>query len=179
MDRLTFAATAGLEGNTLSGVVHTFGQRAAVGNRYVEFAPGAFDAALVGSDVRAFFNHNTDKLLGRQSSGTLKLEVGADGLRYAIDLPATSYADDLKVLLARGDLSEMSFGILPGKFTFTKATDGKQVQTHTSVQALFDVSPVALPAFAGTSVALHSQRYENETARSQRTKARARVQKEY
>lgn len=179
MERLTFAATAAIEGNTLSGIAHAFGQRTLVGNRYVEFAAGSFDQALEGSDVRAFYNHNTDKLLGRQSAGTLKLEAKADGLHYGIDLPATSYADDLKVLLARGDVAEMSFGILPGKVAYSKAPDGKQVQTHTVVKSLFDISPVALPAFGGTSVELHSQRFEGESPRSQITKARARALKEY
>src|SRR5678815_1333669 len=119
MDRLTFAASASVEGNTLSGIAHAFGQQTLVGNRYVEFARGAFDKALSGSDVRAFFNHDTNLLLGRQSSGTLKVSAESDGLHYAIDLPATSYAADLKVLVDRKDLTEMSFGIMPGKVTYS------------------------------------------------------------
>ncbi len=178
MDRVTFAASGSVEGNTLSGIAHAFGQQTLVGNRYVEFARGAFDKALAGSDVRAFFNHDTNLLLGRQSSGTLTVSAEADGLHYAIDLPATSYAADLKVLVDRKDLTEMSFGIMPGKVSFSKAPDGRQVQTHTEVAELFDISPVALPAFGGTSAQLHSQRFEVESPRSQITKARARVAKE-
>lgn len=175
MDRLTFAASASVEGNTLSGIAHTFGQRATVGNRYVEFARGAFDQALVGSDVRAFYNHDTSLLLGRQSSGTVKLSAESDGLHYAIDLPATSYAADLKVLVDRKDLTEMSFGIMPGKFTFSKASDGKQVQTHTEVADIYDISPVSLPAFAGSSVQLHSLDLSETDARTQLIKVRQRV----
>ena len=175
MDRLTFAASASIEGNTLSGIVHTFGQRTLVGNRYIEFSRDSFDQALIGSDVRAFWNHDTRLLLGRQSSDTLQLARQDGVLHYSIDLPETSYAADLKVLVARKDVTEMSFGIMPGKFTFSKAPDGKQVQTHTEVASLFDISVVSLPAFDGTSAQLHSQRYEDETPRSQITKARARV----
>jgi len=156
MERVTFAATGELVGNTLSGTVHVFGTRTLVGGRYVEFAPKAFDKALKASDVRAFWNHDTTLLLGRQSAGTLRLEVGPERLSYAIDLPDTTYAADMRALVERGDLSEMSFGIIPGDIRLGKADDGKPVQTHMSVASLFDISPVSLPAFAGTSAELHS-----------------------
>lgn len=157
MEHLTFAATAGVEGNTLSGVAHTFGTRTLRGSRYIEFAQGAFRF----SDVRAFMNHDTTLLLGRQSNGTVRLEQG-DGLRYSIDLPDTSYAADLKALIARGDLTEMSFGIMPGEFTTSKADDGRSVITYQSAD-LFDISPVSLPAFGGTSVELHSGENQDPT----------------
>jgi hypothetical protein len=179
MDRVTFTATSGLDGNTLSGVAHAFGQRTLVGGKYIEFAPGSFDAALAKSDVRAFLNHDTTLLLGRQSAGTVRVSAEADGLHYAIDLPDTSYANDAKVLIERGDLNEMSFGIMPGAVKTTKAPDGKQVQLHTSVADLFDISPVSLPAFGGTSIALHSRPNAGESVKSQTILARQRVAKEY
>ena len=158
MDRVTFAATGALEGNTLSGIAHVFGQRTLVGGRYIEFKPGAFSKALKNADVRAFWNHDTTLLLGRQGAGTVRVEAKPDGLHYAIDLPDTTYAADLKALVARGDLTEMSFGIMPGAVTMGKAEDGRPVQIHTSVESLFDISPVSMPAFGGTSIQLHSQR---------------------
>lgn len=174
MERVTFATEATVEGNTLSGVAHAFGQRAKVGSGYVEFAPTAFTKALRKSDVRAFLNHNTDLLLGREKSGTVRLSAQQDGLHYAIDLPDTTYAADLKALIVRGDLTEMSFGILPGAVKLLRAEDGRQVQYHTEVAELFDISPTAMPAFGGTSIALHSSR-NTESTRSQLTRARHRV----
>jgi uncharacterized protein len=174
MDRVTFSTTASLDGNTLEGVAHAFGQRAKHGSGYVEFAPGAFTKALRKADVRAFVNHDTTLLLGRQKSGTVRVSAQPDGLHYAIDLPDTTYAADLKVLIARGDLTEMSFGILPGAVKIRKADDGRQVVYHTEVEELFDISPTAMPAFGGTSIALHSSR-NTESTRSQLTRARHRV----
>jgi HK97 family phage prohead protease len=158
MDRFTFASTGSMSGNTLEGVAHTYGERTMVNGRPVEFAPGAFDAALKKSDVRAFVNHDTTLLLGRQKNGTVRLSSEKDGLHYAIDLPDTTYAHDLRSLVERGDLSEMSFGIFPGKSEVRKASDGRgtPVLVHTEVSELFDISPVSLPAFGGTSIALHS-----------------------
>lgn len=175
MERITFGATAKVEGNTLSGVAHTFGQRTLRGNRYIEFAPTAFDMALGRSDVRAFVNHDTTLILGRQSNGTVRVSVADGGLAYEIDLPDTSYAADLKAVIARGDLNQMSFGVFPGKFTLSKAEDGRQVVTHTSVNDLFDISPVSLPAFEGTSAALHSLSIDGESVASQVVKARHRA----
>lgn len=174
-ERMVFSATAQIDGNTLSGVAHVFGQRTLIGNKYVEFAPTAFNDALAHSDARAFVNHNTDLLLGRQSAGTLRLVADSYGLNYSIDLPDTSYAKDLKVLVERGDLSELSFGIFPGKVKTSKATDGRQVITHTSVSELFDVSPVSLPAFGGTSMQLHSGSHSTDDTPTQSIKARLRV----
>jgi HK97 family phage prohead protease len=176
MDLVRFAATAAVEGNTLTGIAHAFGARAKVGNHYEQFRPGAFDEALRGSDVRAFVQHDPGKLLGRQGNNTVRLAAEADGLHYAIDLPDTSYANDLKALVARGDLNEMSFSFVPGNYTWSKAEDGAQVRTHTNVRELVDVSPVAIPAFEGTQLELRSRSF-GESTRSQAARARARVQK--
>jgi hypothetical protein len=177
MDRLTFAATAALEGNTLSGVAHAFGERTLMGFEYHEFARGAFDAALRTGDARAFHNHDHNLLLGRQSSGTLRIRGEADGLHYEIDLPDTSYAADIKVLVARRDLTEMSFGIMPGKTRVSRAPDGRRVITHTSVESLNDISTTPLPAFGKTSLQLHSADAQGEPLKSQAIKARQRARK--
>lgn len=173
-----FAAETRVEGNTLTGVAHAFGEFADVGGHYESFAATAFDNAMKTSDARAFLEHDRSKLLGRQSSGTLRLSIekvgGKQVLAYSIDLPNTSYANDLRELVQRGDLNESSFGFIPGEFAWSTAPDGRRLRTHTSALELVDVSPVALPAFSGTSVQLHSRGYA-ESVRSQLVRARARV----
>jgi len=178
VDRLTFAATGAMEGNTLAGVAYVYGQRTLRGNAWMTFAAGAFDEALSRGDVRAFWNHDTTLLLGRQSTGTVRLDSRPDGLHYAIDLPDTSYAADMKALVARGDLTEMSFGIVPGKVSKGKADDGRPLHTHTSVAEFFDISPVSLPAFGGTSAQLHSLHAIGESIASQLVNARHRAHTE-
>jgi len=175
-DRFTFGATAQLSGRTLSGIAHAFGTRTLMDNKWVEFARGAFDEALRESDVRAFWNHDDRLLLGSEHAGTVRVKAEEDGLHYAIDVPTTSYADDMLALIERGDLASMSFGIVPGKVRTSKASDGRQVVTHTSVAELFDVSPVSRPAFtSGTSIALHSASLDTESVESQLIKARHRA----
>lgn len=173
-----FASTSKIEGNTLTGVAHVFGEMADVGGHYEAFSTEAFNEALKTSDPRAFLEHDRSKLLGRASSGTLRVAIekvdGKQVLAYSIDLPNTSYANDLRELVARGDLNESSFGFIPGEATWSKADDGRRVRTHTSARELVDVSPVAMPAFGGTSVQVHSRSYA-ESLGSQLVRARNRA----
>lgn len=145
-----------LDGNRLIGHAAVFGQTARLATGYERMAPSAFTAALADpdTDVRALVNHNPTMVLGRQSAGTLKLDVDDEGLRFEVDLPDTSYARDLRELVSRGDVSGASFGFVPGTDEFSTAPDGKQVRTHTSVARLLDVSPVTWPAYEGATVAL-------------------------
>src|ERR1035437_8184732 len=154
----------------LTGYAHVFGMSADVNGGKERFAPGAFDAALKRSDARATVQHDLGELLGSQHAGTLRVEADAKGLKYSIDLPNTTYANDLKELVTRGDVTEMSFGFIPGKFAFSY-DKGVQVRTHTNVRELVDISPVAIPAFAGTSLNLRAA-CEGESIGSQTARAR-------
>jgi HK97 family phage prohead protease len=116
----------------------------------------AFADVLADSatDVRALWNHDMRLLLGRQAAGTLRLSTDTRGLEYEVDLPATSYAQDVRVLAERGDLDGASFAFLPGDWTWDDATE---TRTHTSVARLVDVSPVTIGAYAGASTEARSQ----------------------
>jgi HK97 family phage prohead protease len=116
----------------------------------------AFDAALQrGDDVRALFNHEPDHLLGRLSSGTLRLSVDDSGLRYEIDLPDTQAGRDVATSIERGDLSGSSFSFNVERADWSEE-NGRDIRTIKSVR-LFDVGPVTYPAYAGTSAALRSE----------------------
>jgi HK97 family phage prohead protease len=120
---------------------------------------GAFDKALKdGGDVLALFNHDTAQLLGRTASGTLKLSVDAVGLRYEVDVPDTALGRDIATLVERGDISGSSFAfsILPNgeNITFDKTTN-LYTRTITDV-VLYDVSPVTVPAYQGTTSEMRS-----------------------
>lgn len=146
---------AEVSGNTLAGHAAVFGQVAPIRGGYEAIAPTAFDEVLArDDDVVALRDHDPALLLGRRSAGTLRLETDDDGLAFEVDLPDTSYARDVKELVARGDLQGASFGFLPGKDELGHAPDGKQLRTHTSISRLLDVSVVGMPAYDGTSVTL-------------------------
>lgn len=118
--------------------------------------PAAFNKALGDAqDVRALFNHDANKVLGRTRSGTLRLDVDETGLRYEIDLPDTPTGRELAELLRRGDISGSSFGFRTISDDWSQTEDGFPLRTLKSV-ALRDVGPVVFPAYTDAGAALRS-----------------------
>lgn len=121
-----------------------------------KLAPGAFRHVL-GSDVRALWNHDPAFVLGRTTNGTLRLAEDDKGLRFEIDPPDTMLAASFMGNIARGDVSQMSFG-------FAVEKDGQSwdrsvkpnLRTITAVSELRDISPVTYPAYPTTEVALRA-----------------------
>lgn len=115
---------------------------------------GAFAQALNETpDVRALFNHNPDLVLGRTTNGTLRLAEDAYGLRVAITLPNTSYAQDVHRLVERGDVNQMSFAFRVHKGGETWTTENGQRIRRLRSLAIYDVSIVTFPAYQATTVA--------------------------
>lgn len=118
-------------------------------------APGTFKKTLQEADVRALFNHDPNKLLGRNRSGTLRMEEDETGLRYEIDLPDTQLGREVATLLERGDISGSSFGFRTISDEWGESESGFPVRTLTQV-ALRDVGPVVYPAYVDTESAIRS-----------------------
>lgn len=124
--------------------------------------PGAFKAAVEVDDVRALINHDPNLILGRTVAGTLRLSEDERGLRYEIDPPATQYAADLMVSLARGDVDQSSFG-------FRVQEESWDISGQIPVRIirkvrLFDVSPVTFPAYPATTVSVRAVDLAKELA---------------
>jgi len=115
-------------------------------------APGAFGKSLdAKDDVRALFNHNPDYVLGRLAAETLTLEEDTRGLKCDIVLPGTQFANDLHLLVDRGDITGMSFAFRCIIDEWDKTDPKVSLRTLKEVQ-LFDVSPVTYPAYKQTKV---------------------------
>ncbi len=160
-----FAEFAGeLSGNGLKGYAHVFGHFAQMPKqRHLEtMGPQAFTRSRgAGHDVVATIEHDPKRLLGSTRSKSLIVEADDKGLAFEIpELPDTSYVRDMRVLIERGDLAFCSFGFVPGEEEWSRTPDGRQLRTHTSVERLFDVSVVSLPAFEGTGAQLRAMTFE-------------------
>lgn len=151
--------TAAGDGRSFSGRVAPFNSKTYIGPAkrgfYEQIDPAAFESNK-GADVVALWNHNVDSLLGRTASGTLTLETREDGLWDTIDLPDTSTGNDVRTLVARGDIRGQSFGFEVLKDSWDLAPGGHaQVRTLMDVK-LYDVSPVTMPAYSDTTAAVRS-----------------------
>lgn len=156
--RVELRSSISADGRYLVGHAAVFDQIADLGPQGLEsVASTAFTRALAKdtTDARALINHDPNMLLGRQSAGTLSVEADKHGLAYEIDLPDTTYANNLRTLVKRGDLTGGSFGVIPGKIS-RSTHDGRMLRTHTDFEDLVDISVVTFPAYEGTDTALRS-----------------------
>ena len=150
------------EGNTIRGYAAVYNSDSEwMGGFYEQIEAGAFDSVL-DNDVRAYFNHDENLLLGRVSSGTLRISTDKRGLFYEVDLPNTTYANDLVELMKRGDVNQSSFAFLIEQDRWEQR-DGITYRIIEKVSRLLDVSPVAQPAYPDATSELKTRDLETET----------------
>ena len=149
-------------GNTIRGYAAVYNSDSEwMGGFYEQIERGAFDDVL-NDDVRAYFNHDENLLLGRVSSGTLRIGTDARGLFYEVDLPNTTYANDLVELMKRGDVNQSSFAFLIDADRWEQR-GGKTYRIIEKISRLLDVSPVAQPAYPDATSELKKRDLETET----------------
>jgi hypothetical protein len=128
---------------------------------------GCFDDALADPDLDVVHtvNHSADRVLGRTTSGTLKLTSDSRGLNYKTELPKVSYASDLVELCKRGDISQSSFAFIvdPDGEAWSEIDDPENagqrcgLRTISKIASLHDVSTVTSGAYPGTAAELASR----------------------
>jgi len=119
---------------------------------------GAFTDALKDADVRGLKNHDPNLLLGRTTAGTLKLEENGIGLKFKLSLPNTTAGRDVAEEVKRGDITGCSFSFRLAKEGGDEwhEKDGLIKRTIHKIAKIFDVGPVAFPAYPDTTVAVRS-----------------------
>ena len=146
------------------GYAALFNSEADIGGYFREvIAPGAFTETLKSDDIRALIDHDTGRVIGRSSAGTLRLKEDDKGLSVEIDLPDTTDGRDLAVQLERGDISGMSFGFIVRHDEWDETSDPPTRTIH--AVDLREVSAVAFPAYGDTEIALRSLENARENGR--------------
>jgi HK97 family phage prohead protease len=141
-------------GRTLHGMAVPFGRAADLGAFSEQFLPGSLTASVARDDVRAYVDHQPDRLLGRTKSGTLRLRETAAGLEFEVDAPATSHGNDLVELARRNDLSGVSVGFVSDRETWP-APNRRNI--HQATLREISILTGADPAYPNTSVAVRSR----------------------
>ena len=121
-------------------------------------APGAFREAIADGDIRVLYNHNPDIVLGRQSTGTARIEEREDGVHYEVvineeDADAKSAAARIR----RGDVSGNSFGFFVERAEDQtwEERDGMMWRTIHRAQ-LRELGPQTFPAYPTSDVSVRS-----------------------
>lgn len=154
--------SASYENNTIRGYAAVYNSDSEwMGGFYEQIEKGAFDSVL-DNDVRAYFNHDENLILGRVSSGTLRISTDEKGLFYEVDLPNTTYANDLVELMKRGDINQSSFAFLIDRDRWEER-NGTTYRIIEKVSRLLDVSPVAQPAYPDATSELKQRDLASES----------------
>lgn len=115
---------------------------------------GAFTRTLKSrNDVRAYYNHNDELLLGSTRAKTLRIEDRPDGGYVEIDLPDTEIGRSTAYHIRRGDITGMSFGFSTVRDDWS--ADGNE-RTLQEVR-LHEVSVVSgVPAYPSTTASVRN-----------------------
>lgn len=149
-----------VEDNVIEGYALKFNKESRDLGGFVEtISPEALEGVDL-TDVRFFMNHDSSKLLGRTSSGTLQLDVDDVGLHFRCVLPDTSIGRDAMELVKRGDLNQCSFGFTVVKDKWMK---GQNIMKRSinKIGSLLEISLVSIPAYADTDVRVATRSLED------------------
>jgi HK97 family phage prohead protease len=110
---------------------------------------GAFDDVM-RSNPDVFGKYNHTQVIGRTSSGTMRLFVDERGLRYEIDPPKSAAA--VVELIERGDCrgSSFAFRANPKDESWSKDVNGRMIRRIKRFSFLGDAGPVDTPAYLAT-----------------------------
>lgn len=117
--------------------------------------PGAFAKTIKEADIRGTFNHDPNFVIGRNVADTLELAEDDRGLHFRASPPKTTWAEDLRESIRRGDVDQ-------GSFVFRTIRDDWQREEDENRRTLIevslsDVAVVTYPAYPQTSVQARSQ----------------------
>lgn len=168
------------------------------GNIREQVRKGAFKRTLKDGDIRALWSHNPDIPLGRTKNKTLTLREDDTGLSFTLELPDTQAGRDAFTSIKRGDVTGMSFGFEVRKDEWKRGENSEPHRRTLLDVELFEVSPVAFPAYPDTQVQARSleklleehekewssadeakeeekQRYEDRKSKLQRSERKAKL----
>lgn len=143
----------------IRGHAAVFDQRSYdLGGFYEVVARGAFRRALDAgaAECRCLFNHDPNMVLASVHNRTLDLREDPKGLHYYAQPIDTTYAADVRALIARGDVFQSSFAFTVERDRWELTEADEVVRTILEVRDLFDVSPVTYPAYPQTDASARS-----------------------
>ena len=160
MIKETRTATLNLTSNDenkmiLEGYAIVFNEETLIGDAKRGFREMIMPNALTNTsmkDVPLKYNHMDNFLvIARTKNGSLKLEVDDKGLKIRAELLDTQTNKDIYKMVQNGLLDKMSFAFTVASQKWDRSGD-VPLRKITSIERLYDVSIVDLPAYDGTSI---------------------------
>lgn len=121
-----------------------------------KFQKGAFDDYLTaGLDTKFLCDHDPSKVLGRTNKGTLSLTSDDTGLKYTLQIPATSIGNDAHEDVKSGNKEYISVGFKATSDDWNEADDNDVIRTVIKAN-LPEISLTAWPAYEQTTASARS-----------------------
>ena len=114
-------------------------------------APGAYDESVANDDICTLWQHDSREVLGRKSSGTMRVWSDDVGVGYST-LPPSTAANRVESV-ARGDVKDSSIGFDALEEEWGQDPELEDIWLRTIHKAtMWEASPVTWPAVLDTSV---------------------------
>jgi HK97 family phage prohead protease len=156
-----------LAGETISGYAARFGDETVIAGEFREkLAPGAFSRTLQEKpDVVALLDHDSGRVLGRTSAGTLALREDRIGLWFSLDVD-TSTPEGQSALgtVGRQDIKGCSFGFRVRAEEWQDGGDRLPLRIITDID-LYEITLTAFPAYETTSASIARTNAANASRR--------------
>jgi hypothetical protein len=165
-----------LADNVISGYAVVFNVQTVIGGEFRErVAPGAFTRTLREKpDVVALLSHDSGRVLGRVSAGTLSLRENGAGLYFSLNVDSSTPEGQTALgTVGRQDMKGCSFGFLVRAESWDDGGDQLPLRTITDVD-LLEVTLTAFPAYEATSASLRGASNNAAAMRRIREKMRKR-----
>lgn len=119
--------------------------------------PGAWTDEVAAGDIRSFFNHDANYVLGRTLSNTLELEKIEEGVYYRVlRASETDTGRNVGQSVKRGDVTGSSFQFRVLKDQWELLEDGTELRTILKFKEVREIGPVVFPAYTDTTAAKRS-----------------------
>ena len=112
------------------------------------------DAMTLDPDLVALFDHDSSMVLGRVSAGTLEVRQDAQGIGFTAYLPETTWANDLRVSMMRGDIKGCSFRMMVDEDKWY--TTGGEVRRDILKARVSELTITSMPAYPETTAEARS-----------------------
>jgi HK97 family phage prohead protease len=153
--------------DNISGYAARFGDETVIAGEFREkLAPGAFARTLREKpDVVALLDHDSGRVLGRTSAGTLTLREDRIGLWFSLDVD-TSTPEGQSALgtVGRQDIKGCSFGFRVRAEEWQDGGDRLPLRIITDLD-LYEITLTAFPAYETTSASIAHTNAANASRR--------------
>lgn len=113
--------------------------------------PGSVE---LDSDLVALFDHNSAMVLGRVSAGTMEARSDSNGIAFTAYPPQTTWANDLRVSMDRGDIKGCSYRMFVDEDRWY--VENGEVRRDVLKARVTEVTVTSMPAYPETTAEARS-----------------------